>query len=144
MRHINCPKLSSYKHTNTHTELHYSDTCVLVSVIYIQLASSKDEQTFVKTLLCYVLYVFDFSALTSPFSQDIPIYIIYIYNNVSFLISIRASKHFRAIVLTETPICRFDAKDEERRALSLIEHRQTSRIVWHRRRYKIDFSDPNS
>ena len=94
MWHINCPKLSSYKHnTQTHTQSYTTQIHVLVSVIYIQLASLKDEQTFIKTLLCYVLYIFDFSALTSPFSQDIPIYIINIYNNVSFLETFLPSAH---------------------------------------------------
>lgn len=98
MWHTDCPKLSNYKHTHTHTELYYADTCVLAST-HLQLASSKNEQTFIKTLLCYVLYVFDFSALTSPFSQDIPTHIICIYN-VSSLVSI---EHPR-LALTETPM----------------------------------------
>jgi len=69
----NCPKSSSCKHTNTHTRTeYYAETCVLASVTY-NTASLKDKQTFIKTLLCYVLHIFDFSALTSPFSQDIPI-----------------------------------------------------------------------
>lgn len=94
-------KLSkNYPHARTHiytrrdtftrTELYYADTCCLVSLTISQF---ERQQTFIKTLLCYVLYVFDFSALTSPFSQDIPIYIICIYTTFPpwFLSSIRAS-----------------------------------------------------
>jgi len=88
-----------------------------------------------------MLYIFDFNALTWPFSQDIIIHIYnfqliyYIICLQRFLFSFRqASAQFRVSLFIEMLLrrCRFKAKDEEKRALSLVEHRQIPRTVSHR------------